>query len=127
MSLAPLAILVAVAVTLTFEGLLYGGSLASDLPQLPSFPNFATCPSGGGVLDANGPVATIACYLGDTFLLIGAFGLSVVDGAILVADLASFNVPGAPDYVRLLFTFVVGGAILLGVAGMLRGYGSRST
>ncbi|MHB8586443.1 MAG: hypothetical protein ACYDDF_11500 [Thermoplasmatota archaeon] len=119
MSLAPMSILVAVALVLTFEGLLYGGSITSNLPALPAFPNFGAC--------TGDPFTIIGCELVNVVSLLGAFGLSIVDAAILILNLASFNIPGAPDYIRLLMTFIIGGAIFLGIAGMLRGYGARST
>lgn len=101
-----MTVLSVVILTLTFEGLLFGEALAQQ-----SFPTFTEPSSGGffGVLDA--------------LLAI----VQAVWGAVLFFfNLVTFNVPGAPWWIRLPVGGLLGGGLVWSVATLVRGGGGDS-
>lgn len=99
-----LSVLAVILLTLTFEGLLFGEQIAER-----SFDGFSEPRSGGllGGLDAI---------------------LAVVQGVwgvvVFFANLITFNVPGAPWYVRLPVAGILGGGLVWSIAVLFRGGGS---
>lgn len=101
MASSPMIVLTIVTASLGFMGLIYGATIAET-----TFPSFEQPSSGGffGALDA-----LLAIIQG-------------VWGTILfILKLITFQVPGAPWYIRLLVGATMGGAIIWSVATLFRG------
>lgn len=109
----PIPVLAIVLLTLAFEGLLFGNQLAGASFPASSTVDFGGC-SGSG-LDY------IGCVIGNTFsFIINVF--KIIFGVVaFFFNLVSFNVPGAPWFVRLFLGGVMGGALLWSIAGLFRG------
>lgn len=98
-----MTVLAIVLITLTFEGLLFGSEIAER--GLPSFER----PNTGGFFGAL-----------DALLAI----VSGVWGAILFfLNLVTFNVPGAPWWIRLPVGGLLGGGLIWSIAVLFRGGG----
>lgn len=99
----PVPILAIITIVLTFEGLLFGEELAQY-----SFPEFNEPESGGffGILDA---------------LL--AIVQAVWGAVVFFLNLLTFNVPGAPWYVRLPIGAILSGGLIWSIAVLIRGGG----
>lgn len=101
---APIAILMIIAVTFTFE-FLFLQSLAEqdqenfnvDEPNNTSTFDFESDPGVFGVLGAIWDVIT-------TFI-----------------DLLTFNIPGAPGYIRFVLSVIVNGSLAWSIAALIRG------
>lgn len=107
-----MAVLAVVFLTLAFEGLVFGGELASQ--SFPQPIDSGTACSGTGLdLIAN---CVFAFFEGVLNVFRVIFGV-----VAFIWNLITFNVPGAPDYVR----YPVGGIIVVGlvwsIAGLIRG------
>lgn len=111
MALSPLPILAVIVCTLVFEGLVFGDTLAEK-----SFPEFEeveeTCAEGG-----DGFFAGIECFVAKV-----VFFLRVIGGVVaFFFNLITFNVPGAPWFIRAVIgTFMTAG-IGWSVATFFRG------
>lgn len=94
-------VLAIIVVTLVFEGLLFGEELENF-----SFPQFEE-PTSGGFFGALEALLSI---------------VKVVWGAVLFFfDLLTFNVPGAPWYVRVPVGAILGGGLVWSIATLIRG------
>lgn len=101
-----MTVLAIVLLTVTFEGMIFGQELAER-----SFPTYEEPQSSGffGVLDA--------------LLAI----VKVIWGAVVFFfNLITFNVPGAPWWVRLPVGGLIGGGFVWSVATLIRGGGGDS-
>lgn len=101
MAASPVPILAIIILTLTFEGLLFGSEIADR-----SFPSYEEPQSGGfwGALDA--VVAVV----------------QVIWGAVVFFfNLITFNVPGAPWYIRVPIGAMLGGGLVWSLATLIRG------
>lgn len=99
-------VLAIVMITITFEGLLFGSEIAAR-----SFPSFDQPTSGGffGALDAILAV------------------LQAVWGAIVFFfNLLTFNIPGAPWWIRIPIGSILGGGFVWSIAALIRGGGGDS-
>jgi hypothetical protein len=101
-----ITILAIILVTLTFEGLLFGAEIAEQ-----SFPSFDEPTSTGffGVLDA---------------LL--AIVKAIWGAVVFFFNLLTFNLPGAPWYVRLPVGGLMFGGLVWSIASLVRGGGGNS-
>lgn len=101
MAESPIVPLSLIGLSLAFMGLLYGSELAQD-----AFPTFEQPSSGGwiGALDALLAVVQ------------GVWGVIVWLGRAI-----TFDVPGAPWYIRLAVGTYFGGAIVWAIATLFRG------
>jgi hypothetical protein len=123
----PMAILVVVTLTLTFEGLLFGADVQSlPFPEITANPASCQAPSGGiynvpviGNIVSGSDV--LACWVGQTFLLLGQVVLMLLAVIAWFLSLATFNVPGAPLFVRFLMGTLIGGGMLWSVVSLFRG------
>ena len=113
MGYAPISALAIVFLTLAFEGLVFGTDLAEQ-----SFPEFqpveyddCVFEPGGGIpilSDVGEATGYIGCILANTFTVLVNVVLAVFGTIAFLFNLLTFNVPGAPDYIR----FPVGGIIV---------------
>ncbi len=96
MASSPIPVLAIIALTLMFEALLFGDELAEQ--ALPEFEQ------PDGILDA----------------LIGIVE-SVWGMVVFLANLLTFNIPGAPFWVRIPLATITGGALVWAIATLIRG------
>ena len=114
MASSPLVVLSIVFLTLAFEGLVFGGEIASQ-----SFPKPEEAPASCG--EGDDALSRIAnCITSVVYGIVNT--AKVIFGVVaFLFNLITFNVPGAPAYIR----FPVGGIIVVGivwsVAGLIRG------
>lgn len=101
MASSPMVVLSVIVLTLVFEGLLFGEELAEA-----SFPSFEQ-PEGGGFFDVLDAVLAIVQAIWGT--------------VVFVFNLVSFNVPGAPWFVRAPIGFILGGGLVWSIATLVRG------
>ena len=93
---SPVPVLVALTVVLVFEGLLFGATLVES-----SFPEFE---QPDGILDA----------------LIGI--VQAIWGVVVfIFNLITFNIPGAPFWVRVPVGIAIGGSLMWSIATLIRG------
>lgn len=120
---------------MTFEGLLFGGSIIeSSYPEMRNI-DFAGCTDdatendGGQGFFKRGffksitdGTKTIGCFVGNFFLIIANFFAFLYGTVVLIWSLISFNIPGAPGWVRVMLGTMIGGTVLWVVAtGLFRG------
>lgn len=110
MAASPVAVLSVILCTLAFEGLLFGTELAEK-----SFPSFdAPAERNCGALQ----------FLCDTADAVAA-AFAVIQGIwgvfVFFFNLLTFNIPGAPWFVRLVAGGALGGGIIWSLAGLFRG------
>lgn len=110
---SPAVVIIIVLLTLTFEGLYYGSDLATQSYPAPS--NIQTGSCGGGGLDR------IACVIGGVFEFIVNVVKIIFGTVAFVFNLITFNVPGAPLFVRIPIGGMITLAILWSVASLVRG------
>lgn len=107
MSLSPIAILFIAVSTLAFEAILFSDSLTEM--GLPVFEQPTV--SCDGIINCT--IATVQ------------FAVSIVKAVwgtiVLLINLLSFNVPGAPWYIRLIIGSAVGGGMAWSIARLIRG------
>lgn len=106
-----------ITLTLTFEGLLFGQDLiASSYPEMRDI-DFGACAEATG----SGPdgIWVVACYIGNFFLIIANFFRFLYGTGALLLGLISFNIPGAPGWVRALMGSLIGGPVLWAIATSL--------
>lgn len=103
MSNTAMSVLAIIVLTLTFEGVLFAEEIAER-----SFPSFEEPTSGGffGLLDA---------------LL--AVVQTVWGVVVFFFNLITFNVPGAPGWVRVPVSAMLGGGLVWSIAVLVRGGG----
>lgn len=101
MGSSPIAVLSIITLVLVFEGLLFGEEVAAY-----SFPTFEEPQSGGffGVLEAL--LAIVQAIWGTVVFLF---------------NLLTFNIPGAPWYVRVPVGGMMFGALVWSIAELIRG------
>lgn len=108
MAASPIPVLLIVVATLTFQAMLFGSELAEK-----SFPTLEEPEAG----DCDGFLDGFACGVDYVVNFI-----SVVFGVVaFFFNLVTFNVPGAPWFVRLLVGGAIGGSIVWSVATLFRG------
>lgn len=101
MAASPVKVLVVAVIVLAFEAMLFGAQLAEQ-----SFPEFEQPDSGGffGVIE--GLLAVV----------------DVIWGVVVfIFNLITFNVGGAPWWIRLPVGTVFGGSIVWSIATLIRG------
>lgn len=110
----PLGLLLVIALTLGFEGLLLGSSIVSESFPAASTVDFGSCSNAGG-LDK------IACVIENAWNFVVNV-VKVIFGVVaLIFNLVSFNVPGAPWFVRLPIGACFGFGLLWSIASLFRG------
>ena len=113
---APLAI---VALTLTFQGLLYGGSLIdASYPALRTV-DFDACNDATGWTRG---IEIFGCYIGNVLLILINAVVLIFGTVVFFVNLITFNVPGAPTFVRFLVGATLGASVLwIVIATLFRG------
>lgn len=126
MNINPMPVLAIIVLTLAFEGLVYGAGIAqSSFPESTQV-SFGGCSfePGGGIpflSDVGEAVGYIGCLLGNAFNLVVNVFKVILGTVIFLYNLISFNIPGAPGFVRLIMGSLLGGGILLTVVAIFRG------
>lgn len=101
MGTSPLVILAIIALTLVFEGLLFGSEIEDF--QLPQFEE----PKSGGFFAVLDALLSI---------------VQVIWGVVLFFfNLVTFNVPGAPWYIRVPVGTMLTGGLVWSIATLIRG------
>lgn len=108
MDLPVMGILFVVISTLAFEGLLFGSEIAADTFGDIVSPEEQDC---SGFLDG---VACVFTFIFDVFETIFA-------GIVFLFRLITFDVPGAPWWVKVPVAGLLGGGIILVVIQVFRG------
>lgn len=108
MAPSPVPVLAIVTLTLVFEALLFGGAIAHETFKAPEEPPAIDCT---GFFD--GAACTINAVLG--------FFRSMWGVLAFFFALLTFDVPGAPWFIRLLVGTFVTGATIWSVASLIRG------
>lgn len=111
---SPAPIILVVALTLVFEGLLFGSSIANTSFPAASSVDFGSCGNVGG-LDL------IGCVISNAFNAVVNVFKVIIGAVVFFFNLVSFNVPGAPWFVRMVVGCAIGGSIIWAIAGMFRG------
>lgn len=118
MSEVPIAILVVISLTLGFEGLIFGQDfLASSFPPLLTV-NPGSCGPVNNIVDAT---FWIGCQIGQIVLFVGNVFLVIGGVVLFLFNLVSFNVPGAPLFVRFVVGTAIGGTLIWSIAALFRG------
>ena len=100
MAKSPLLILFIILTVLAFEGLLFGAEIAER-----TFPQFNQ-PQGGGFWSNLDSIVAL---------------VEAVWGAVLFfLNLISFNVPGAPFWIRLPIGGLLGGGLVWSIANLIK-------
>lgn len=109
MAQSPIAVLIIVLATLTFEAILFGGPLVEG--AAPKFSEEAAERDCGGFFGA------AKCAAESVFNILG-----MIWGVIVFFfNLVTFNVPGAPLYVRVVLGGAISGALIWSLASLIRG------
>lgn len=111
-SSGPIAAILIIAMTLAFEGLLFGSTIAEQSYPALIPASFSTC---GGGIDG------IACYIGTFFLFVANLFIGIFGTAVFIFNLISFNVPGAPWFVRTVVGAGFGLTLGWAIASLFRG------
>lgn len=113
MGVGPVGVLLVVVATLGFEGLLFGSQIADQsFPQLLPMA-FSSCTGSG--------LGLIGCWIGSALAFVANVFLTIFGAAVFLFNLISFNVPGAPWFVRALVGTGIGGALIWSIASLFRG------
>lgn len=117
-NVGPIGLLVIALATIGFQAIIFSEEYAQEsfLPTVDT-PD-CTDVQGGFFGDA---LATIACYVRVAFISFANVFLVIYGISIFLANAFTFNVPGAPWYVRIIFTAIFAGGIGLALAGLFRG------
>lgn len=100
---SPVPHLLVMTVVLVLQGAIFGAQLAEE-----SFPEFEQPDSGGG-------------FFGGALDILGAI-ISAIWGVVtFVFNLVTFNVPGAPWFIRVPVATYFGGTIVWTIASLVRG------
>lgn len=113
-AVSPLPVLIIVVGVLVFQALLFGGELAEK-----SFPTIKN--EEGTTEDCDSVFGDFGCGVRNVLQSIWNF-FRVIGGVIaFFFNLVTFNVPGAPWFVRLVVGSFIGSALVWSVAGLFRG------
>jgi hypothetical protein len=111
MAMNPLPIIAIITATLVFQALIFGEEYAEQ-----SFPNYeeftSACDDGD-----DGFFSGIYCI----FQQVGYFFRVIVGVVLFLFNLISFNVPGAPWFIRVIVSGILGGGIFWATATLFRG------
>lgn len=119
----PIPFLAIILAVLAFEGLVFGQDLAASSFPTPSDVDFASC-TADGVWNAGFGFGFIGCVFQQVLNVIVNFFKFLYGTAVFFFGLISFNVGGAPLFVRFFLGSIFGGTILWSLAGLFRGGGA---
>lgn len=101
---AGITALVVVGLTMTLVGLMFGVNIAeSSYPDFRAV-NFGAC--SGNALDL------IGCWLANVGALVYNFFAFIIGTVAFMFNIMTFNIPGAPAWVRAMMTLLLGGPLL---------------
>lgn len=124
MAASPIIPLIIVVCTLGFEALMFGNDLvASSFPELLPV-DFGECTATQVNflgLDFSNPISLIGCWIGNVVHAIGDVFLILFGVVILLGQVFSFNVPGAPVIARVIVGVILIGSVSWSVATLFRG------
>lgn len=125
MSSSPVVVGMIAVLGMVFQGLLYGNELVERSFTIEQFEYDTTDPpscSHEGALDQ------IACFfgnvartVGNAFRAVGNFFRVIIGVGALFLNFVTFNVPGAPWFIRVPVGFFFGGSMVWAIAGLVRG------
>lgn len=109
----PIPFLFIIVGTLTFTALIYGNELAAQsYPEMRDV-NFSEC--DGGALE------TMACLFKNVFLTIGNAFAFIFGSIAFLWNLVSFNIPGAPTFIRFFLGSTLGFGLVWSIVVLTRG------
>lgn len=119
----PTPALAVIVMVLAFEGLLFGQDVvASSFPQFNDV-DFADCFSTGFVSSGFG-LGYISCVVVQVFNIVINFFKFMYGTVVFFVKLLSFDIGGAPTWIRFLVGSFFTASILWAIAGLARGSGS---
>ena len=119
----PLPVLSVIAMVLAFEGLLFGQDIvASSFPAFNDV-DFQDCFSTGFIASGFG-LGYISCVVVQVFNIIVNFFKFLYGTVVFFVKLLSFDIGGAPTWIRYVLGSITTGTILWSIAGLARGSGS---
>jgi hypothetical protein len=100
-----------VGLTAVFMGLFLGQSLAEQ--SYPPFfnVNFGSC--------AGNPLSVIGCWVSNVGALIINLFIFLYGTVVFFINILTFNVPGAPSWIRTIIGTLMGGTVLWSIATAL--------
>lgn len=102
MAPSPVPVLAVIILTISFQALLFGDELAER-----SFPSFEEPEETGGFFGAFDVIAAI---------------LKTIWGVVVFfTNLLTFNVPGAPTFIRVIVGSIMGGGLIWSIATLIKG------
>lgn len=116
---SPLVVVVIALSTMGFEALVFGEELAAS--SFPDFlpVNFDECDdSGSGFFSFDD---RIGCFFANVGHAIANFFIFLYGAGVFFWNVVSFNVGGAPWFVRLVVGSIFGGTVLWALVGVFRG------
>jgi len=116
MSASPIIIALVAVLTLGFEAMVFEDQLASR----SAFHKLDTpsCDGGSGFFDA---LERIACYVGAAFVFVLNIFVVIGNFIAFLGNAVSFNVDGAPWYIRLGFGTFFAGSLTFATVSLIRG------
>lgn len=113
----PIALLLIALGTITFQAIIFEEEYAQE-----SFFPTAEIPNcdvyGDGIAEG---IQRIGCQIGAFLTGVGNVFLVIYGVGVFLANAFTFNIPGAPWYIRVVFTTVFAGGIGIYLASLFRG------
>lgn len=114
--IGPVSILLIATLVLIFEGVIFGSQLAENsiITSVPS----QVCNQGSGF---GSEIGWIACNTANFFIFI--LNIFLVIGSVIAFffNAVTFNVPGAPWYIRIFVSVIFVGGMGWAIASLVRG------
>lgn len=108
----PIPVLVIIATVLAFETAFLGAAVLEEIK--PFQIHVDTTVEDCGALE-------VGCAIGNFFRPSVAAIAAIVNGIIFIGALATFNVPGAPTWIRVTLTLVLNFSLIWSIITLLRG------
>lgn len=124
MAASPITVMVIIAATLAFTAIIFGDTMAAN--SFPALGNtdFSDCHARtGGFLGfiTGDSLGYIGCIIGKMFNFVMNIFKVIFGTIVFIVNLISFNIPGAPWYVRAVIGTGFGGTLLWSMATLMRG------
>lgn len=116
-NVAPISLLLIAVAAIVFQSLIYLEEYSQD-SFIPSLETPDCSVYGPGIAEG---IERIGCYIGAFFLTIANFILMIGSVAVFLGNAISFNIPGAPWYVRAMMTVFFAGSVGWALVAMFRG------
>lgn len=113
MASSPMAFLIIITLTLTFEGLYFGQDLFTN--SYPEFNPVSFDSCTGNALDL------IGCWFANLGNIVLNIVKAIFGTVVFFFNLLSFNIPGTPVAIRAILGTIFTGGIIWSIAGLVRG------